>query len=413
MLRNYLIIGWKVLLRRKFFTFVSLFGIVFTLLVLMIVVALIDNILYPAKAGSRLERAVIINRIHLTSERSQVYSSPSYTFLDRYARSLRTPELVSVQSRSAETVSYVRGQKLELQLIHADDVFWDVMEFDFIEGRPFGRGEVARADRVAVITAQTGRRIFGDGYGLGEWIETTDGSYRVIGVISHKQIPSRDCYADIYIPVSLDNLAQTGQSLYGNYRAYAVAPSGSDIGLIDEEIAAHVRQAAEDCKGEYDSLECEYGTLAQLYLADAMGVSPGSNQTPLAFAGIVLLMVLFMLFPAINLLNLNISRIIERASEIGIRRAFGASRKTLIGQFLTENLLLTSIGGAIAFLLSIAAVQIIDGSGLIPYGTIRLSATVFFSAVALTVAFGVFSGVLPAWRMSRLNPVDALKGGEL
>ena len=53
---------------------------------------------------------------------------------------------------------------------------------------------------------------------------------------------------------------------------------------------------------------------------------------------------LFMALPAMNLVNLNISRILERASEIGVRKAFGASSWTLVGQFLVENLILTLVG---------------------------------------------------------------------
>ena len=52
-----------------------------------------------------------------------------------------------------------------------------------------------------------------------------------------------------------------------------------------------------------------------------------------------------MLLPAINLVNLNVSRILERASEIGVRKAFGASSRTLVGQFVVENVVLTLVGG--------------------------------------------------------------------
>ena len=58
---------------------------------------------------------------------------------------------------------------------------------------------------------------------------------------------------------------------------------------------------------------------------------------------------LFMLLPAVNLVNLNTSRIMERASEIGVRKAFGASSRTLVGQFVVENLVLTLVGGAVGF----------------------------------------------------------------
>jgi putative ABC transport system permease protein len=101
---------------------------------------------------------------------------------------------------------------------------------------------------------------------------------------------------------------------------------------------------------------------------------------------------------------------IERASEIGVRKSFGASSKTLVGQFLVENIILTFIGGVIGFVLSTVILQIITSSGLIAYAEFHLNLRLFFYAFALIVFFGILSGVYPAWKMSRLQPVNALKG---
>ena len=73
------------------------------------------------------------------------------------------------------------------------------------------------------------------------------------------------------------------------------------------------------------------------------------------------LALLFMLLPAVNLVNLNVSRIMERASEIGVRKSFGASSLVLVGQFLVENLALTLIGGAIGLLLSVWLLWLVNG----------------------------------------------------
>jgi len=117
--------------------------------------------------------------------------------------------------------------------------------------------------------------------------------------------------------------------------------------------------------------------------------------------------------PAINLININISRIMERASEIGISKAFGATSRNLVGQFLLENLVLTAFGGLIGFLLAGLVLHLINRSGLIPYADFHLNLTVFICGLLLTLVFGAFAGVYPAWRMSRSHPVNALKGGAL
>ena len=120
---------------------------------------------------------------------------------------------------------------------------------------------------------------------------------------------------------------------------------------------------------------------------------------------------LFITLPTVNLINVNISRILERASEIGVRKAFGAPTRTLIAQFVVENVLLTLAGGVIGLLLSVFVLRALNQSGLVPDAAFGVNLRVFAYATALALAFGLISGVYPAWRMARLHPVEALKGG--
>ena len=99
----------------------------------------------------------------------------------------------------------------------------------------------------------------------------------------------------------------------------------------------------------------------------------------------------------------------ERSSEIGVRKAFGASSKTLVYQFIVENLILTFLGGAIGIVLSWIIIQVINSANLIDNLVLSLNITVLFFAMLTCVVFGLLSGVYPAWRMSKLNVVDALK----
>jgi putative ABC transport system permease protein len=120
--------------------------------------------------------------------------------------------------------------------------------------------------------------------------------------------------------------------------------------------------------------------------------------------------VAFMILPTVNLVNINLSRILDRSSEIGVRKAFGASSWTLVGQFVVENVVLTLVGGAIGLVLAGAALHAINASGVIPYAQLALNFRVFLYGLAIALFFGLFSGVYPAWRMSRLHPVMALRG---
>ena len=123
-------------------------------------------------------------------------------------------------------------------------------------------------------------------------------------------------------------------------------------------------------------------------------------------------MILFMCLPTINLININVSRIRERSSEIGVRKAFGASSLTLVGQFVVENIVLTLLGGVLAFGGSQLVLRAINQSDWIPYAHLTLNPRIFLYGMFIAVFFGLFSGVYPAWKMSRLHPVEALRGRE-
>lgn len=411
MLKNYIKIAWKVLLRRKFFTFVSLFGISFTLLVLMVVAAILSHMFAPARPGSKFDRTLYTGFIEVKGENTHAVSYPSYLFLDRYVRSMKRPEAVSLYSTLGHAVTYVNNQKLELQLKYTDAVFWDILEFDFLDGRPFDQNAVDNAEHVAVINDRLRKQAFGARPAVGEYLETTEGTYRIVGVIPYEEIPGSPAFADMYLPVTTSQSAMTTTRIFSNYNAFLLAADKDDFDLIKSEFAARLAQAQKDYAGEWNMIDCGLGTQFELATAKFLGSEMGGGNI-LFLGGIVGLMVLFMLFPAINLININASRIIERTSEIGIRKAFGASSRTLVGQFVVENIVLTLIGGAIAFVLSFFALSIINDSGLIPHGQFGMNIQVFIYCLGLCLFFGLFSGALPAYRMSRLHPVEALKGIE-
>ena len=121
-------------------------------------------------------------------------------------------------------------------------------------------------------------------------------------------------------------------------------------------------------------------------------------------------MLLFMLLPALHLVNLNVGRIEERTSEIGVRKSFGASTRTLVGQFVAENVLLTLVGAVLSLPLSWGIQELPGGFGFGGYMDVEVMIRTFFYGVLLALFFGVFSGAWPAWKMARLHPVKALTG---
>jgi putative ABC transport system permease protein len=118
---------------------------------------------------------------------------------------------------------------------------------------------------------------------------------------------------------------------------------------------------------------------------------------------------LVMFLPAVNLVNINITRIMERSSEIGVRKAFGASAGTLVYQFIVENIILTLLGGLVGVLLALIMMWAFNSAEIFHNLQLQLNFTVVVIGLLTCLVFGFISGVYPAWRMSKFPIVKALK----
>jgi putative ABC transport system permease protein len=411
MLKHYVSLAAKVLLRRKFFTFISLFGISFTLLVLMVITAMFDHAFAKMPPETRQDLTLGVHNAVMYGPHSTMQSNAGYKLFNTYARNLPGVERLSLYTGDRTVHSYVDGQKIESALKGTDDEFWRILDFTFIEGGPYGTADVAEARFVAVINAATSRRFFAGRPALGGTIEADGQRFRVVGVVEDvsemRQIP----FADIWVPYTTAKTDAYKTELMGDFHALALARDRASLAHIHDEFNSRLLRA-ELPKG-FTNIVAPFETPLQLVARTLPVADRKSPETQVwrLVALIAVLAGLFALIPTVNLVNINVSRIMERASEIGVRKAFGAPARTLVIQFLVENVLLTILGGAIGLVLSMAVLRTFNTSGILRYAQFAMNLRIFAYGMLIALAFGLLSGVYPAWRMSRLNPVDALKGG--
>lgn len=410
MLKNYLKLAWKVLQRRKVFTAISLFGTSFTLVVLTVAVAMFDHALSPQAPELNLDRTLVMERARMRGNGSTWQSPPGYKLIHDYARNLPGVELMTVQTGGGLATSFVGGRKIESTLKHTDAEFWRVYQFTFLEGSAYGSADVQSA-RLVVVMNETSRKRFFDGApAVGRYIDADGQRFQVIGVV--KDVPSlRTPSADLWAPLTTQKSKGWEEEYLGNFQpAFLLAP-----GTRPEDVRAELNTRLATWKSPQKQWQTLSATLETRFEHMGRGFYPGDTDFTRTYGGFLTALLagaalLFMALPAINLVNLNVSRIMERASEIGVRKAFGASSRTLVVQFVVENLALTIIGGLVGFLLAGFVLRSINQSGLIPYAELTLNTRIFLWGIALAVVFGLLSGVYPAWRMSRVHPVVALKG---
>jgi putative ABC transport system permease protein len=240
----------------------------------------------------------------------------------------------------------------------------------------------------------------------GKYIEADNVRYRISGVVKNVPITSYTFYSDIYLPYTISKTDYNDTGYMGPYTAIILAPTAGDVDKMQQEFDQMAKKIAIPDKKMWDHLNVHADPYIESYVRSGNEQKSGMTYVLTALTCFVLLVTLL---PTLNLVNINITRIMERSSEIGVRKAFGASSKTLVYQFIVENIILTLIGGAIGVVLSVVSLQLINRAQFIANLDLGLNFTVLGIALLMCLFFGLLSGVYPAWRMSRLNVVTALK----
>jgi putative ABC transport system permease protein len=415
MFRNYVKIAWKVMLRRKFFTLVSLFTIGFTLMVLMTIAAILDHYFQPAATEIHSNRTLHFTFVKLRGTNPFLIQigNPGYALLHQYTRGLPFVENESFYADAVNVYSYLDGEKISFLLKRTDGAFWQILNFAFLEGAPYTENDNRMARGVAVINESMRKRFFGKESALGKMIEADGQRFRIVGVV--KNVPAFHSipYAEMWAPISTSKSNSYLANLKDSFNGIYLAQSSNDFPAIQAEFQSRLRNAELPDPKKFRRWEAQLNTYREnVYLSLFLQSGLGWTSEPRTLLPVFLTCVfLFITPPTVTLVNLNVSRILERVSEIGVRKAFGASSIQLICQFLVENILLTLMGGVLGFCSSLVVLHVINQSHWFPYAVLQPNYSIFLYGILLAILFGLFSGIYPAWRMSRFHPVQALRGG--
>jgi putative ABC transport system permease protein len=376
----------------------------------MLATALIDRILSPGYPDLKRNRSLYMSRVTLENSKEGWTngSSASFYLLDRYVSKLKKPEKISIFTYSKPANAYVNNKKIVVDIKFTDDVYWDIAEYTFLEGKPYTKQQVDQAVKVGVISEAIKKAYFGDLKSVvGKYIEADNVNYQVVGVVKDLPATNRNFYGGLYLPYTVSKSDYRKTELLGGFGAVLLARNEEELPAMRAEYDQMLSKVPIADKS-FDRIYAHPDNQLENLSRQLVGNQLDSGLTKLLVL-VGLFVFLFLLLPTINLVNINITRIMERSSEIGVRKAFGASSKTLVYQFLVENVILTFLGGLIGVMLSIIAIMIFNRSNAVPNLDLSLNFTVLFFGLVVCLLFGLLSGVYPAWRMSRLNVVSALK----
>jgi putative ABC transport system permease protein len=306
---------------------------------------------------------------------------------------------VAPQLQSQLTAIY-QGKNKSSLVVGTTPSFLPVRDFEVAKGRFISDSDVERSNRVIVLGPDLATSLFGDADPIGARIRVRDVSFQVIGVMQAKGSflgQSQDDAAYVPISTMFSRLVGRAASRFGLSLTF-ISVSAKDT----KSISAAEFQITNLLRRRHKIVNQDDFTIqTQKDILKIVGTITGGLTLMLAaIAGISLLV------GGIGIMNIMLVSVTERTSEIGLRKALGASQHDILMQFMIEAVILSAAGGLIGTLLG-------SGGVLLVAAFSPLKAAVSPAAVLLAVGvsggIGLFFGVVPARQAAELDPIVALR----
>lgn len=322
--------------------------------------------------------------------------------------------------------------------IATDPDFFRLYDLTFIDGRPFSEKEYRGGERVCVVTDKVAAKT-----GDGSSVVINDKPFRVVGVVKAVSAFLVDATADVYMPYTVPDMGFYPDN-QNPWRTGDDFVSVSYSGNLDTRILLRKGYTWKDFKAELEPLRQQYNAIISSQLGEKTEwvvdtrphffhkvnfFSPdgadlqsytlvAKNLMPPA-----ILMLLFLFLPAINLSGLVSNRMEARRAEMGIRKAFGAKRRTLLREVINENLVLTLLGGIVGWGVSALFITAIRNNKVFldmfvsrdqNVGDTGLEFQMFFTPTLFLIVFvcclllNLMAALIPAWHSLRKPIVESL-----
>ena len=330
-----------------------------------------------------------------------------------------------------ELFSHLKCQEMPVTMKFTDANFYRLYDFQFVSGRPYTDEQLQHAEKCIVITDVLARRVFGTTEQVaGRQLLLNYLPYRVVGVVREVSPLLVNSSADVYLPYTVNDSRSHWQSrdvsYAGGLEVTVLLKEGCTYQMLKDELepyrAKYLSMLRQATGRDYEfSIDAQMHWARTLNFEESYDMSTGDMLYNLQYPA--LLMLLLLLLPAINLSGLVSNQMEARIAEMGIRKAFGAKRRTLLSEVIHENLVLTLLGGIAGYALSWLFISAMCSNTMFltlfereydPINSVSLQLDMFFTPTLFLIAFvccavlNLMAALIPAWSSLRKPIVESL-----
>ncbi len=410
MITTYIKIGFRSLVKHRFFSFINLAGMTVGLTCFILIALYIQ---YELSYDGQHEKADRIYRVSMIQKGNEFKGTDRFALAPKpLATTLKNqfPEVEEATTLTLdETLIRIGTKTFYAQGLFSDRALFKVFDYNVIEGI----GEKALEDPKSVIlTESMAKKHFGNTPAIGKTIQLeNDGLLTVKGIVS--DVPNNQHFSFDYI-TSYKNYRYYQNSdswASNNYYAYIVLPKGYDYTLFNKKMDALEVYTIPAYKQFPFRAEYYLQPLKDIRLRSQINfeIGPTSDIRYIYLSATIALIIV--LLAGVNYMNLASARASSRSKEVGVRKVLGAKKKHLINQFISESLLVTLFSFVLASLLSLLLLPIFNniiGSAISQSFSGKTGLFLLLFIVALGI--GIISGLYPAFLASAIAPIKALKG---
>ena len=339
-------------------------------------------------------------RIGHRHSRAEAYSIITYrealSFRNRYQFPAVTS--VSIVGTGTATIKY-KSQKTDpnVQVTGVDQNYLATAGLELDRGRDFQPSEVTDGDHLVVLGSDVVKKLFKNKENpIGKIISIGPGMYRVIGTL-HEKGSSLGFTGDRACFLPLNNVRQYFSRPNMNYTISIMVNQPGQMDAAIGEATGLFRQIRKDHLGQENSFSIvKSDNIANMLIGLTGNITIGAT--------IIGLITLF--GAAIGLMNIMLVSVTERTREIGIRKAIGARRKTIRNQFLFEAIVIAQIGGIVGIIAGIIMGNIVS---MLTHSAFIIPWEWVFGGIALTFVVALASGIIPANKAARTDPIESLR----